>query len=422
MNKFGYNKQIFSGFLIFGLLMGIVFPLYASMFVEINEGSFLFFIIGCILAGIFVGIINFFIYRIFIGKVIKLLSVRFQQIAKGDLTGRDLHIVSDDDFGRLATSFNLMKQTLQNLITRIATLSNYAANTSERLATNSNETKSSVDKISESIDEIAAGTMMQSKYSTSIVEITSKTAKEIEVGSEIATNAEQIANKATDVAKVGQQAISEAINHLHLLSDTVKDSTFHVQNLGKRSDEVGNIITIITSIAERTNLLALNAAIEAARAGEHGKGFTVVASEVRKLAEQSRKSSIQISELIRDIQSETFETVAIMEQNLKIVAKQLEMNEKSNKAFKKIVDHVQETESSVESIKQVFTTLETTSNQFLEAVEHISTIIQETASSARDVSHSAKKQTKAVVEMTETSGKLSDFSNQLQQEVKKFSI
>ncbi len=422
MKEMGYNKKIFSGFLIFGLLMGLIFPFFATMFVEVIEGRLLFFIVGCILAGIFVGVINYLIYRIFIGKVIQLLSHRFQTIAEGDLTVTDLHIKSNDDFGRLASSFNIMKQTLQELIGRIATSSNEAAKASDTLAVNANDTKNSVNAITKSIDEIASGTTMQSKYSSSIVDITYQTANEIKKGTEIATTTETIASEATSVAKIGQQAISEVISHLNILSDSVKKSTMSVQRLGNRSDEIGNIINIISSIAEKTNLLALNAAIEAARAGEEGKGFAVVADEVRKLAEQSKNSSTQISQLIRAIQSETNDTVALMEQNVEIVHKQVERINRGNKAFQKIVHHVQDTELSVEHIKQVFTSLEATSNECLKAVQHISTVINETATSASDVSAAAKKQSKAIVEITESSKNLSHISQQLQQEAHKFTV
>ena len=422
MKDIGYNKKIFSGFLIFGLLIGSIFPFFATLFVEVVEGRLLLFILGCILAGIFVGLINFLIYRIFIGKVIQLLSYRFQAIAEGDLTVTDLHIKSKDDFGRLASSFNLMKQTLQDLIGRIVTSSNEAANASDTLAKNANDTKGSVNAITKNIDEIASGTTLQSKYSSSIVEITDKTANEIKTGANFAKATEKIASEATSVATIGQQAITEAVAHLNLLSDSVKKSSASVQRLGNRSDEIGNIINIISSIAEKTNLLAINAAIEAARAGEEGKGFAVVANEVRKLAEQSKVSSTQISQLIRAIQSETNDTTVFMEQNVEIVDQQVERINRGNEAFQKIVEHVQETEGSVNHIKQVFSSLEATSNEFLDTVQHISTVINETATSASDVSAAAKKQSKAIAEITESSNNLSRISQQLQQEANKFIV
>ncbi len=131
-------------------------------------------------------------------------------------------------------------------------------------------------------------------------------------------------------------------------------ATDSIQKLGKRSEEIGGIITVISDIAEQTNLLALNAAIEAARAGEQGKGFAVVASEVRKLAEQSKQASGQITGLINDIQAETSVTVRTMESNLLAVNEQVMIINKGGEALEEIVDKVIETETGVEHMKNSF--------------------------------------------------------------------
>lgn len=157
--------------------------------------------------------------------------------------------------------------------------------------------------------------------------------------------------ESTHIARKGEEAINEAIMHLSDVTKTVSYATDSIQKLGKRSEEIGGIITVITGIAEQTNLLALNAAIEAARAGDQGKGFAVVASEVRQLAEQSSLAAGQITNLINDIQAETSVTVRTMESNLLAVEEQVTIINKGGSALKEIVEKVVETEEGVEQMK-----------------------------------------------------------------------
>ena len=106
------------------------------------------------------------------------------------------------------------------------------------------------------------------------------------------------ASEAYDRAKNGTKVVEEAISHMNNIDNKVNTSADIVNVLGQKSNEIGNIASLITDVSEQTNLLALNAAIEAARAGEHGRGFAVVAEEVRKLAEQSGNAAKQVSTII----------------------------------------------------------------------------------------------------------------------------
>jgi methyl-accepting chemotaxis protein len=134
-----------------------------------------------------------------------------------------------------------------------------------------------------------------------------------------AVEASATSDAASKAAAQGEQANREAIEKIGEVSAAIMTLAVSVEALGHRSAEIGSIVDVITTIADQTNLLSLNAAIEAARAGESGRGFSVVAEEVRKLAEGSGKAAEQIGELIKDVQNETAKALRYMEAGIKEV-------------------------------------------------------------------------------------------------------
>jgi methyl-accepting chemotaxis protein len=230
--------------------------------------------------GIFVAI---FLSRGIAGATQSVLA-QAEAIAAGDLTRDDLEIHSQDELGDLTTAINKMSGSLKRMILaitenamQVASASEQLNSTSQQITANSEETSAQADVVSK-----AAGTVSQNLQTVA-------TGAE-EMGASI----KEIAKNATEAAKVATSAVRVA-----------ETTTATVSKLGDSSTEIGQVIKVITSIAQQTNLLALNATIEAARAGEAGKGFAVVANEVKELAKETAKATEDISRKIEAIQADT---------------------------------------------------------------------------------------------------------------------
>ena len=343
------------------------------------------------------------------------------EMANGNLTVRT-QIKSKDELLMIGEAFNGMADSFSAMIKKSQDAVEQLASSSEQLSASADETEQTAMQIADTINGVAAGATKQSDHTGAILEMIKNTKAQVDIGNDKVEQSFIQAKESSRFASVGNAAISEAISHLGDVTRTVQFATDSIQKLGKRSNEIGGIISVITDIADQTNLLALNAAIEAARAGEQGKGFTVVAEEVRKLAEQSSTAARQIIELIESIQSETSVTVRTMESNLTAVKGQVNIIQKGGESLKEIVRNVEKTEISVQDLQQVLAQLEENADEVLKSVEVVAAVIEDTAASAEEVAASAEEQSATVEEMSASSLALAKLAEELQSEITRFTV
>jgi methyl-accepting chemotaxis protein len=209
-------------------------------------------------------------------------------IAGGNLIQADMKISGRDELAELGEALNQMKESLHEVIRSIADTSTHVAVSSEELSATS--------------QQISASTVETSAQATVVSQATQKVSQNLQ---SVAIGAEQMTTTIQSIASNAHEAATIAIRAV----ETAHTATLAIGKLGQSSREIGDVIKLITSIAQQTKLLALNATIEAARAGEAGKGFAVVASEVKELARQTAKATEDISPKIAAIQNDTSHAV-----------------------------------------------------------------------------------------------------------------
>ncbi|MBN0977452.1 methyl-accepting chemotaxis protein [Pseudomonas hygromyciniae] len=234
-----------------------------------------------------------------------------QALGAGDLSAR-LNVSSQDEIGQLARSFNQMGEALSTMVSHIREAAEEVNSRAQALSGLSGGAYEGMEQQSGEITSMAGAVEEFSATSLNIAD---------NMG-----NTERLAQENAQQTRIGRNSMQEASASLEHIATALNSTATVINTLGQRSQEIGGIVGVITSIADQTNLLALNAAIEAARAGEQGRGFAVVADEVRNLASRTRQATDEISGMIQSIQQETGNAISTMEQGNVLMQEGLSRN------------------------------------------------------------------------------------------------
>ena len=304
-------------------------------------------------------------------QVIRLLD-DVEGAARGDLTVKAE--VTADVLGAVADSFNLTIDSLRQIVQQVqvaAVQVNQSSTESEAFAR-----RLSSDALSQA-EELAVTVNSVQMMTASIKRV-----------AESARESEEVARTASATALRGGEAVERTVAGIQEIRETVAESTRKVKRLAESSQQISQIVSVISQIASRTNLLALNASIEAARAGESGKGFAIVADEVRQLADRSAKALKEIEHIVLQIQSETGSVMAAMEQGTQQVIQGTKLAEQAKRSLDDIIQVSNRIDALVRSITSDTIEQRETSKAVTEVMQSVEIQAQSTSQEAQKVSSS----------------------------------
>lgn len=314
-----------------------------------------------------------------------------EAIEDGDLTVR-ADISSSDEIGRIAHALNSMLDKLSTIVKKTQAASNQMA--------------SAAAQITMTVESQASGA---SEQAASISQTTATIEELAQTNKQIAYNAQRVFEATEDAlkhAENGKNIVLKTMTSMNIIKDETQKAASKIIELGKKSEEIRDVVNIINEIADQTKILALNAAIEAARAGEAGKGFSVVANEIRKLAENVTESTENIKKIIEDVHDSTINIVSNTENQVKVVEEGAQL---ANQAANEILKIVEKVEAIANSAKQISIATQqeiSASDQVAQAMREISVVAQQSASAAKEIASSVEILKKITAEMEEEISKI----------------
>ena len=349
------------------------------------------------------------------------ISIRYavlhlQRVAKNVENGQldaKAELLSKDEFATVGQSFNNIILSFRSIIESNQRTIKQLTNSSENLLSHANQTSSITKEVATSLHEFSNGMVRQEQAANESSHSVEEMVKNIQHIAHAANNVSNASVENTKQSARGNELLQKAVEQIESIQVMFDSVAKQVHLLGERSQSISAIVHTIEGISEQTNLLALNASIEAARAGEHGKGFSVVAQEVRKLAEMSAESSKQVSVLIHEIQHDTSEAVRAMTHGTREVQEGIKFVNHAGQAFSEILTSTQNVTNQTLEINSAAQQLTDASAYITKAVDEMQAIAEHSATSTTNVLAFAEEQLSKMNEISQSAENLNKIAKEL---------
>ncbi len=346
------------------------------------------------------------------------------KISEGDLT---VHVDQkamkrSDEIGVMSRALYMTISELQDIISSVMSSADKLKIEGNKLGEMSSQTSHTTDEVSRAVEEISKGAVTQAEEVESATHLVS----------DMGTQIEQIVQSINDLYKVAekmQKAGNDAQNNMNLLKESNEKTTVAIEKVAENVEKtdksvavIAEALSLITDIADETNLLSLNASIEAARAGEAGRGFAVVAAQIQKLAEESNASAAQIADIITTLSEDSANTLTVMDEVRQNVAVQQEKMIETMDKFNDVRMGIVASNESTEQIHKQASDCDTARVAVVDIIQNLSALSEENAASTEETTASMEELNATINVLADEAGSLQDLAASLEKDMRFFTV
>lgn len=369
-------------------------------------------------------IIGYFFVSKIIKPILKVTDVvgQLAHMDFSEIEGQEKLTARADETGQMSRAVAELRRQLVDVVTDLRGQSERLYESADVLNVNASETATTVEQVEKAVSEISDGASSQADETQRATENVILMGSMVE---ETTRQVEELTDNANDMRKSSDEAF-ETLQNLGRINDQAREAIDVIyeqtNNTNESAMKIREATTLITSIAEETNLLSLNASIEAARAGEQGRGFAVVASQIQKLAEQSNESARQIENIIDSLIEDSQKSVATMEDVKKIMESQSESVGRTNERFTQVRQGITQSLDGVSQIADKTRRLDEARVNVVDVVQNLTAIAEENAASTEETSASVTEVSTIVYSISENATRLKEVAEHLEQSMSIFKV
>lgn len=372
------------------------------------------------IAAIVALLVGYWMFRM-VSRPLSRLKDLMAEGAEGNL-GVRTSVTSRDEIGQLSGSFNRMMEQITELVNHTNQTAQKVMQTADELNGASLKTAAAAEDIAAATEEIAAGAGSLALEADQGYELTGQISLQMNKVNSVTHEMDQAAHTIGELSEEGLGRLKELLSQTNRTGEVTNKLVSKVNELKDTTLSVVKVLEMMQNITQQTNILSLNATIEAARAGEYGRGFTVVANEIRQLADQSKESIAVVTNIIDTIMQDMNETVVVLSEVVPLFNKQITSVESTSDIFISVQDRMQHFITGLDSVALSMDSLSQSQRILSESMSNVSSIAEESSAASQEVASLSGEQQNVSDHLVELSEKLGETSRLLQQELSKFKV